>query len=167
MRYYYLVEISPLAFLAGLILFTAIGVVKYNMFPNVLERVNSFSLQRKIFLSALIAVPIVIVLIQIPLGRVLFGISTPEDWGRYFLISLFGGIIVSITMSFIILKTIANPIEKLKSQAIEIQKGNYGTLVEVISNDDWPPHRLSPFGRRGLLLWRFLHRIAICSYGPL
>ena len=136
MGFYYLVEISPLAFLAGLILFTGIGVVKYNMFPNALERVNSFSLQRKIFLSALIAVPIVIVLIQIPLGRVFFGISTPDEWGRYFLISLFGGIIVSITMSFIILKTIAHPIKKLKSQALEIQRGNYGTLVDSLSNDE-------------------------------
>ncbi len=134
--FYYLVEISPFAFLAGLILFTAIGVGKYNMFPNVLERVHPFSISKKIFLIALIAVPIVIVVIQIPLGRVLFGINTPSAWTKYFLISLLGGSIVSVTISFIILKVIANPIEKLKNQALEIQKGNFGMVVDLNSNDE-------------------------------
>lgn len=134
--FYYLVEMSPLAFLAGLILFTTFGVGKYNMFPNVMERVHSFSINKKIFLIAFIAVPIVIVMIQIPLGRVLFGITTPEEWTKYFIISLLGGTIVSITISFIILRVIALPIEKLKNQAIEIQKGVYGTSVNINSNDE-------------------------------
>lgn len=134
--FYYLVEISPLAFLVGLILFTTIGVGRYNMFPNILVRVHSFSLNRKIFLSSLIAVPIVIVMIQIPLGRVLFGINTPEAWTKYFFISLLGGGIVSLTISFIILKIIANPIEKLRNQALEIQKGIFGIEVDINSNDE-------------------------------
>ncbi|GBD91034.1 sensor protein kinase WalK [bacterium BMS3Abin04] len=134
--FYYLVEISPLAFLAGLILFTAIGVGKYNMFPNVLEKVRPFSISKKIFLIALIAVPIVIIIIQIPLGRILFGIDTPAAWTRYFLMTLLGGIIVSVTISFIVLKVILSPIEKLKNQALEIQKGNYGIVVDVKSNDE-------------------------------
>ncbi|NOX66137.1 MAG: HAMP domain-containing protein [Chlorobi bacterium] len=134
--FYFLVEISPLAFLAGLILFTAIGVGKYNMFPNVLERVHPFSISKKIFLIALIAVPIVIIIIQIPLGRILFGIDTPEAWTRYFLMTLLGGIIVSVTISFIVLKVILSPIEKLKNQAREIQKGNFGIVVDVNSNDE-------------------------------
>lgn len=134
--FYFLVEISPLAFLAGLILFTAFGVGKYNMFPNVLEKVNPFSISKKIFLIALIAVPIVIIIIQIPLGRILFGIDTPEAWTRYFLMTLLGGIIVSVTISFIILKVILSPIEKLKNQAREIQKGNFGIVVDVNSNDE-------------------------------
>lgn len=134
--FYYLVEMSPLAFLAGVILFTTFGVGKYNMFPNVMERVHSFSINKKIFLIAFIAVPIVIVMIQIPLGRVLFGISTPSEWTKYFVISLLGGTIVSITISFIILRVIAQPIERLKKQAIEIQKGFYGTSVNINSNDE-------------------------------
>ncbi|VAX24397.1 Nitrogen regulation protein NtrB [hydrothermal vent metagenome] len=134
--FYYLVEISPLAFLAGLILFTTIGVGKYNMFPNVLDKVNSFSLSKKIFLIALIAVPLVIIIIQIPLGRVLFGIETPDAWTRYFLMTLLGGIIVSVTISFIVLKVILSPIEKLKNQALEIQKGNFGIVVDINSNDE-------------------------------
>ncbi|MCB0753321.1 MAG: HAMP domain-containing protein, partial [Ignavibacteriae bacterium] len=134
--FYYLVEISPLSFLAGLILFTTIGVGKYDMFSNISERVHSFSINRKIFLSALIAVPIVIVMVQIPLGRILFDINTPSAWTKYFLTSLLGGSIVSLTISFIILKIIANPIGKLKNQAIEIQKGNFGIVVEVNSNDE-------------------------------
>ncbi|MBU2493284.1 MAG: PAS domain S-box protein [Bacteroidetes bacterium] len=134
--FYYLVEMSPLAFLAGLILFTTFGVGKYNMFPNVMERVHSFSINKKMFLIAFIAVPIVIVMVQIPLGRVLFGITTPAEWTKYFVISLLGGTIVSITISFITLRVIAQPIEKLKSQAIEIQKGVYGTLVDIGSNDE-------------------------------
>jgi PAS domain S-box-containing protein len=134
--FYYLVEMSPLAFLAGLILFTTFGVGKFNMFPNVMERVHSFSINKKIFLIAFIAVPIVIVMVQIPLGRVLFGITTPSEWTKYFVISLLGGTIVSITISFVILRIIAQPIEKLKNQAIEIQKGVYGTLVDIRSNDE-------------------------------
>jgi len=134
--FYYLVEMSPLAFLAGLILFTTFGVGRYNMFPNVMERVHSFSINKKIFLIAFIAVPIVIVMIQIPLGRVLFGITTPAEWTKYFVISLLGGTIVSITISFIILRVIAQPIERLKKHAIEIQKGFYGSSVNINSNDE-------------------------------
>lgn len=134
--FYYLIEMSPLAFLAGLILFTTFGVGKYNMFPNVMVRLHSFSISKKIFLIAFIAVPIVIVMVQIPMGRIFFGINTPSEWAKYFVISLLGGTIVSATISFIILRIIAQPIEKLKNQAMEIQKGIYGTTVKINSNDE-------------------------------
>lgn len=134
--FYYLVEISPLAFLIGVILFTTVAVGKYDMFPATLEKVRSFSINRKIFLSALVIVPIVILLIQIPIGKTLFGINTSSELTRFFLISLFGGIIVSVSMSFIILKVISNPINNLKTKALEIQKGNYGINVDFSSNDE-------------------------------
>lgn len=134
--FYYLVEISPLAFLIGVILFTTVAVGRYNMFPAALNRVRNFSLNKKIFLSSLILVPIVILLIQIPVGKLIFNLETNAEITRYFWISLFGGVIVSISISFVILKTISNPLNILKANAFEIQKGNYGIENELHSNDE-------------------------------
>jgi two-component system sensor histidine kinase AtoS len=127
---------SPLAFLTGVILFTAVAIGKYNMFPAALDRVNQFSINRKMFLSALILVPIIILIIQIPLGRLIFNIETNLELTRFFLISLFVGIIVSLSITFIIVQVISNPLNKLKAKVIDIEKGNYGTQINYSSNDE-------------------------------
>ncbi|MBU2444225.1 MAG: PAS domain S-box protein, partial [Bacteroidetes bacterium] len=111
-------------------------VGRYNMFPAALNRVRNFSLNKKIFLSSLVLVPIVILLIQIPVGKLIFKLETNAEITRYFWISLFGGVIVSISISFVILKTISNPLNILKANAFEIQKGNYGIENELHSNDE-------------------------------
>ena len=134
--FYFLVEMSPLAFLIGVILFTAIAIGKYNMFPAALNKVNSFTIKRKMFFSSLIIVPIIILVIQIPLGRLIFDIHTNVELTRYFLISLFVGIIVSISITFIILQVISNPLNRLKERVIEIEKGKYGIQIEYSSNDE-------------------------------
>lgn len=133
---YYLVEISPLAFLLGFIFFTAIAIGKYNMFPSETFKLHSFSLNKKIVFSAIIVVPIIILLIQIPLGRILFNISSAPEMMRFFFISLFVGLIVSLSMSFIISRIIAHPISLLKEKAREIEKGNFSAKVENNSNDE-------------------------------
>ena len=134
--FYFLVEMSPLAFLGGVILFTAVAIGKYNMFPTALDKVNSFTIKRKMFFSALIIVPIIILIIQIPLGRLIFNIHTNADLTRYFLISLFAGIIVSVSITFIIMQVTSNPLNKLKERVTEIEKGNYGIKLETKTNDE-------------------------------
>ncbi len=134
--FYYLVEISPLAFLAGLIFFTSIAIGKYNMFPAALEKVYSFSLNKKIFFSALIVIPVIILLIQIPIGRVIFNIHSQEEVLRFFMYSIFIGIIVSLVLSFIVSKIIAHPIILLKEKVLEIKKGNYKVNINIKSADE-------------------------------
>lgn len=134
--FYYLVEISPLAFLIGFIFFTAIAIGKYNMFPYAVQKVHSFSLNKKIFFSAVVVVPIIILLVQIPLGRILFNINSTQEMIRFFLISIFVGLIVSVSMSFIISRMIAQPITMLKEKALEIGKGNFVINVQYNSSDE-------------------------------
>ncbi|MAT59381.1 MAG: hypothetical protein CMF23_15520 [Ignavibacteriae bacterium] len=134
--FYYLVEISPLAFFIGVILTTAIAISRFDLFPTAISKIQSFSLNKKIIFSAVIVVPVIILLIQIPLGRILFDIQTGEQWEHYFFISLFGGIIVSTAMAFMITKLIANPLNKLIEKTTEIRRGNYGTVVDIYSNDE-------------------------------
>lgn len=134
--FYYLVEISPLAFLIGFIFFTAIAIGKYNMFPYAVQKVHSFSLNKKIFFSAIVVVPIIILLVQIPLGRILFNINSTQEMIRFFLISIFVGLIVSVSMSFIISRMIAQPITMLKEKALEIGKGNFVINVQYNSSDE-------------------------------
>jgi signal transduction histidine kinase len=134
--FYYLVEISPLAFLIGFIFFTAIAIGKYNMFPYAIHKVHSFSLNKKIVFSAIVVVPIIILLVQIPLGRIIFNINSIQEMIRFFLISVFIGVIVSISMSFIISRMIAQPITLLKEKALEIGKGNFEVNVEYNSSDE-------------------------------
>ncbi|MFA3783416.1 ATP-binding protein [Melioribacteraceae bacterium 4301-Me] len=134
--FYYLVEISPLAFLVGFIFFTAVAISKYNMLPAAIEKVHSFSLNKKIFFSALVVVPIIILLIQIPIGRVLFNINTHDELMRFFLHSIFIGLIVSLALSFIILKIIAQPIAMLKEKVLQIKEGNYDVNVKFKSTDE-------------------------------
>lgn len=134
--FYYFTEISPLAFLLGFISFTAIAIDKYNMFPLAIQKVNSFSLNKKIIFSALVVVPIIILLVQIPIGRILFNINSTQEMIRFFIISLFVGVIVSIGMSFIVSRIIAQPITLLKEKVAEIGKGNFLVNVEYDSNDE-------------------------------
>ncbi|RMD48065.1 MAG: HAMP domain-containing protein, partial [Ignavibacteria bacterium] len=134
--FYYLVEISPASFIAGVILFTTIGISRYDMFPVVAEKLEAFSITKKVIFTALIVVPIIIILVQIPLGRVLLGVENATMWQKYFLLSLFGGILVSTIMTFVIVKFIADPINKLKLKAREIGKGNFGQIVNYQSNDE-------------------------------
>ncbi|OGU53256.1 MAG: hypothetical protein A2006_07620, partial [Ignavibacteria bacterium GWC2_35_8] len=56
---------------------------------------------------------------------------------RFFAISVFGGLIVSISIAFVIVKIISNPLNKLKNNAIEIEKGNYGTKIDFSSSDEF------------------------------
>lgn len=134
--FYYLVEISPLAFLIGFMFFTAIAIGKYNMFPNVVQKIHNFSLNKKIVFSAIVVVPIIILLVQIPLGRILFNINSTQEMIRFFFISLFVGLIVSVSMSFIVSRIIAQPIALLKEKAVEIEKGNFAVKVEYNSSDE-------------------------------
>ncbi len=134
--FYFLVEMSHLAFLSGVILFTAVAIGKYNMFPAALDKVNRFSINRKMFFSSVILVPIIILVIQIPLGRWIFNIDTNFELTRYFFISLFVGIIVSLSITFVILQVISNPMNKLKAKVIDIEKGNYGIQIDYSSNDE-------------------------------
>lgn len=134
--FYYLVEISPLAFTVGFIFFTAIAVGKYNMFPVAKEKVAAFSLNKKIFFVALIFVPIIILLIQIPIGRIIFGIEPGSEQIRFFLYSALVGIIVSVTLSFAFSKIIAQPVSILKEKVNEIERGNFDVKTNIRSNDE-------------------------------
>ncbi len=135
--FYYLVEISPLAFLIGVILTTTIAITRFNMFPAAANKFNSFSLTKKVFFAAVIIVPIIILMIQIPLGRILFNINSTMELERYFLLSLFGGLLVSVSMAFVIVKIISGPINNLIEKTNLIQRGNYGIKVNIESNDEF------------------------------
>ncbi len=134
--FYYLVEISSLAFLIGFLFFTAIAIGRYNMFPTAAQKVQSFSLNKKIFFSAIIIVPIIILLVQIPLGRILFSISSNQQMIQFFLINLFVGVIVSLSLSFIVSRLIAHPISLLREKVVQIEKGNYSVKVNFNSSDE-------------------------------
>ncbi len=135
--FYYLVEISPLSFLAGVILFTTIAVNRYDMFQTSMQKIHNFSISKKIILSAIILVPIIILLIQVPLIRIIFEPESNRELLRYFMISVFGGILVSIIIAFVIVKIISNPLRVLKNEAREIEKGNYGIKIDLSSNDEF------------------------------
>ncbi len=134
--FYYLVEISPLSFLAGVILFTTVAVNRYDMFQAPMRRIHNFSISKKIILTALILVPIIILLVQIPLIRYIFQPESNRELYRFFFISVFGGLIVSISIAFVILKIISNPLNRLKNKAHEIAQGNYGIKIDFTSNDE-------------------------------
>ncbi len=134
--FYYLVEISPLAFLAGIISFTALSIGKYNMFPYALEKVHNFGLNKKIFFTALVIIPVIILLIQIPISKIIFNITSHNELIKLFLHSLFIGLIVSISLSFIISKIIAHPISVLKEKVLQIKNGKYDIELNLVSNDE-------------------------------
>ncbi len=133
--FYFLVEMSPVAFLFGVILFTTFAVSKYDMFPA-LGRLHNLSIKKKIILSSLILVPIIILLIQIPLIKIIFDIKSNTELMRYFMLSVLGGLIVSVSIAFVIIKVISNPLNQLKAKAHEIEKGNYGIKLETRTNDE-------------------------------
>lgn len=134
--FYFLVEMSPLAFFVGVILFTTMAVTKYDMFSNSLGKVHNLSLNKKIILSALIIVPIIILLIEMPLVRMVFRITSNKQFINYFLLSILGGAIVSVSIAFIIIRIISSPINKLKVKVQEVEEGSFGTQVDLHPNDE-------------------------------
>lgn len=134
--FYYLVEISPLAFLIGVVFFTAIGLTKFDLFPSTLEKFNTFSVTKKVIFSALVIVPITILMILLPLGKLVLEINSPGQWAGFFVLSLFGGVLVSTIMAVVIVKVIANPLIKIREKTLEIQQGNYGLKVNIDSKDE-------------------------------
>ena len=134
--FYFLVEISPLTFLIGIVVFTAVAVGKYNMFPATMKRVSGLSINKKVFLGALILVPIIILLLEFPIITTFFDIHTNHELIEIFLISIFGGLLVSVSMSFVIMKVISNPLAILKNRAKDIGEGSYGIQVQIKSNDE-------------------------------
>ncbi|MFA7288484.1 MAG: ATP-binding protein [Melioribacteraceae bacterium] len=134
--FYYLVEISPLAFLFGFIAFTSFSIAKYDMFPNTMKRVLNFSLNKKIIFSAIIVVPIIILVVQIPLGRIIFNINSSPEMIRFFIMNIFIGLLVSISMSFIISRLIAHPISILTNKVLQVEKGDFSVRTEIDSNDE-------------------------------
>jgi len=135
--FYYLVEISQLAFLVGVVSMTVIALGKFNMFPVVTEKLQSFSVTKKLFYSAVIIVPIIILMIIIPLTRIIFDVKSLQELQRHFIVEIFSGVLVSISMAYIITRIIAMPLNKLKLMAQEIQKGNFGLSVDINSNDEF------------------------------
>ena len=134
--FYFLVEISPLTFLIGIVVFTAVAVGKYNMFPATMKRVSGLSINKKVFLGALILIPIIILLLEFPIITTFFDIHTNHELIEIFLISIFGGLLVSVSMSFVIMKVISNPLAILKNRAKDIGEGSYGIQVQIKSNDE-------------------------------
>lgn len=134
--FYFLVEMSPIAFLIGVLLFTIVAVGKYNMFPVALGKLHEFSIKKKIILSSIILVPVIILLVQIPLIKLIFGIKSNNELIHYFILSVFGGLIVSSSIAFVIIKVISSPLNKLKDKVREIETGNYGIRIDINSNDE-------------------------------
>ncbi|GMU89302.1 MAG: hypothetical protein AMXMBFR49_15100 [Chlorobiota bacterium] len=66
----------------------------------------------------------------------MFGIDSNVDLIQYFLISLFVGIIVSLSMTFAVIQIISKPLRKLKGQAVQIEMGELGVQFEYPSNDE-------------------------------
>lgn len=133
--FYYLVEISPLAFLIGFIFFTSIAIGKYNLLPATAQKVNALSLNKKIFFAALVLIPIIILLILIPLSRVFFKIES-YNLINFFINSIFIGLAVSLILSFIISRIITQPISLLKEKVFQIERGDYDIKVDINSADE-------------------------------
>lgn len=133
---YYLIEISPLAFLLGLLLFTAAGISKFDMFPNQLERVRNFGINKKVLLIAVILIPITLMLIQIPIARLLFDFDVAEN-NKLLLLSMLGSFLVSITMATLINLIVSGPLQELKHNALQIKEGNYKTRAKIQTNDEF------------------------------
>ncbi len=134
--FYFLVEISPLTFLIGIVLFTALAVGKYNMFPAAMKKVSRLSINKKIFLSAVILVPIIILLLEIPIITMFTKVNSNYELIEIFLISIFGGLLVSVSMSFVMMKIISKPLAMLKNSVKDIGEGIYGISVHIKSNDE-------------------------------
>ncbi|MDF1612844.1 sensor histidine kinase [Stygiobacter electus] len=133
---YYLVEISPLAFLIGFIFFTSIAIGRYNLLPAAAQRVNALSLNKKIFFAAIVLIPIIILLILIPLSRVFLKIDSYNSLINFFVNSIFIGLAVSLILSFIVSRIITNPISLLKEKVLQIESGNYDVKVDINSADE-------------------------------
>lgn len=134
---YQFVELSPLSFLFGMVLFAAYAIGRHGLFSDALERIGRFSINQKIFLAAAILVPIIILAVQIPIGRMILGIHAEAEWTRFVIVNLLGALLVSATLAFLVITIISKPLQRLKTQSEEIARGNYEARSGIRSADEF------------------------------
>ncbi|MBI2417632.1 MAG: HAMP domain-containing protein [Ignavibacteriales bacterium] len=134
--FYFVVEISPLAFLVGFIIFSAFLIERYDLFQKPFTEKPTLSLRKKLIFIALVIVPIIVLLLQIPLAKILFPPHSSAELQKLFFIALMVGIIVSATITYLTMKLIAKPLELIQRSTVEIRRGNHAARINYRSNDE-------------------------------
>ncbi|MFQ5799207.1 MAG: ATP-binding protein [Bacteroidota bacterium] len=134
---YQLVELSPLSFLFGMVLFVAYAIGRHRLFSDALERVGRFSINQKIFVAAAVLVPMIILTIQIPIGRLILGIHAETEWTRFIIVNILGGMLVSATLAFVVIAIISKPLKELRKQSDAIAHGNFEAVSGIRSADEF------------------------------
>lgn len=135
---YELLPISSVFVLPGVFIYAyAISNFKLFSLQSALYQFRLFPIAYKIALSLAVVAIISFVALQIPIVWWSFHEGTSvEAWRRYLVLSVISALIPNLLLVALIIRTISRPLQRLTEAAVKVAAGDYGTEVELRSNDE-------------------------------
>jgi signal transduction histidine kinase len=135
---YELLPYSSVFVLPGVFVY-AYAVSNFKLFSlqSALDQFRLFPIAYKVALSIAAVAVTSFLLIQIPIVWWSFGAdATAEEWKRYLVFSVVTALVPNLLLVAMVIRIISRPLRRLTEAAVTVAGGDYGTQVELTSNDE-------------------------------
>ena len=137
-NHYYLLPFSAIFVLPGVLIYAyAISNFKLFSLQTALHQFRLFPITYKIALSIATVAIISFIVFQIPIVYWAFqnGMSF-EAWRKYLVFSVISALVPNLLLVLLIVRTISRPLQRITLAAVQVTEGEYGTEVDLRSNDE-------------------------------
>jgi signal transduction histidine kinase len=124
--------------LLGVVIY-AYAITNFRLFSlqSALDQFRLFPVAYKVALSIAAVAVLSFIFVQIPIVRWSFGAGATEDaWRRYLVFSVVTALFPNLILVWLVIRTISRPLRRLTEAAVTVAGGEYGTQVELRSNDE-------------------------------
>lgn len=136
---YNLLAISSVFVLPGVLTYAyAISNFKLFSLQSALDQFRLFPIAYKVAITIALVAMISFTLFQIPIVWWSFTRSATglESWKRYLVFSIITALVPNLILVFLIVRTISRPLRQITIASIQVASGEYGTQVDLRSNDE-------------------------------
>ena len=135
---YLLLPIGSVFVLLGVVIYAyAISNFKLFSLQSALDQFRLFPIAYKVALSIAVVAILSFLFLQIPIVWWSFSAGpSPEAWQRYLVFSVITALAPNLILVALVIRTISRPLRRLTEAAVVVAGGEYGTQVNLRSNDE-------------------------------
>jgi signal transduction histidine kinase len=134
---YALLPISSVFVLPGVVTYAyAISNFKLFSLQSALDQFRLFPIAYKVAITTAVVAMISFTLFQIPIVWWSFQSADFEAWKKYLTFSIITALVPNLILVFLIVRTISRPLRQITIASIHVASGEYGTQVDLRSNDE-------------------------------
>ena len=135
---YMLLPIGSVFVLPGVVIYAyAISNFKLFSLQSALDQFRLFPIAYKVALSIAVVAILSFLFLQIPIVWWSFSAGpSPEAWRRYLVFSVITALAPNLILVALVIRTISRPLRRLTEAAVVVAGGEYGTQVNLRSNDE-------------------------------